>query len=92
MLQSVLEKVQEERKFEQAIRKFGEVINGEPDLIDQLDQTADKDSFIALYVALAAERGHYFTPDELLVAVQEQKQGSNWVIPKSVLRLIVERF
>lgn len=92
MLQSALEKAQETRKFEQAIRQFGEIINKDRGLFDQLEATPDKDTFIALYVALAAEHGCSFTPEEFLVAVHEQKHGSNWVIPKSVQRLIVERF
>jgi len=27
-----------------------------------------------------------------LIAVQEQKQGHNWIIPKKILRMIADRF
>lgn len=92
MLQSALERDQNARPFEKVIREFGEKVNQDPAIIDRLDQTPDKDSFIDLYVALGAEHGCAFSKQDLLVAVQEQKQGSNWVIPKAVLRLIAERF
>lgn len=92
MLESALERDLEARPFEQVIRRFGEIIKKDPDLFDRLDETPDKDSFVDLYVTLGAEHDCVFTRDDLLIVVQEQKQGSNWVIPKSVLRLIAERF
>ena len=92
MLDSALERDQKARPFEKVIRKFGEIIKDDRALIDQLDQTPDKDSFIDMYVTLGAERGCEFSREDLLVVVQEQKQGRDWVIPKPVLRLIAERF
>lgn len=92
MLKSAQERDQNARPFEQAIRQFGEIVNGDPSLFERLDATPDKESFVDLYIHLAAEHGCRFNRDDLLVAVQEQKQGSNWVIPKSVLRLIADRF
>lgn len=92
MLESALERDLNARPFEKVIRQFGEILKDDPALIDRLDQTPDKDSFVDMYVALGAERGCQFTREDLLVVVQEQKQGSNWVIPKPVLRLIAERF
>lgn len=92
MLESALERDLKARPFEKAIRQFGEIIKQKPALYEKLSETPDKDSFIDLYLALATEHGCEFTRDDLLIAVQEQKQGSNWVIPKPVLRLIAERF
>jgi hypothetical protein len=92
MLESALERYQNARPFEKVIREFGEKVNQDPAIIDRLDQTPDKDSFTDLYVALGAEHGCAFSRADRLVAVQEQKQGSNRVIPKAVLRLIAERF
>lgn len=92
MLKSAMERDQVARPFEQPIRQFGEMIKQDGGLFDQLSATPDKDAFIDLYIKLAAERGCTFTRDNLLIAVQEQKQGSNWLIPKPVLRLIAERF
>ena len=92
MLDSALERDQKARPFEKVIRQLGEIIKDDPTLYDQLSKTPDKESFVDLYVSLGADRGCKFTRDDLLIVVQEQKQGSNWVIPKSVLRLIAERF
>ncbi|MCB1801252.1 MAG: hypothetical protein KDI82_06155 [Gammaproteobacteria bacterium] len=92
MLESALERDLKARPFEKTIRQFGEILKDDRTLLDKLDQTPDKDSFIDLYVALGAEQGCEFSRDDLLIVVQEQKQGSNWVIPKPVLRLIAERF
>ena len=92
MLESALERDQEARPFEKVIRQFGEIVKSDSSLYDRLDKTPDKDSFIDLYVTLGAEQGCMFSREDLLVVVQEQKQGRNWVIPKPVLRLIAERF
>lgn len=92
MLDSALERDQMARPFEKTIRQFGEILNRESSLVEQLDNTSDKDSFIDLYIALGAQHDCIFTREDLLVAVQEQKMGSNWVIPKRVLRLIADRF
>lgn len=92
MLESALERDLKARPFEKTIRQFGEILNADRSLVDRLDQTPDKDSFIDLYVQMGAENGCRFSREDLLVVVQEQKQGQNWVIPKPVLRLIAERF
>jgi len=92
MLQAALERDAQARPFEKNIKRFGEVVMNDPALLEKLDTSPDKESFIQLYRELAAGRGIHFSRDELLIAVQEQKQGSNWVIPKSVLRMIADRF
>lgn len=92
MLQAALERDAQSRPFEQSIKQFGELVLNDPALLARLDESPDKESFIQLYRKLADEQGIRFTREELLIVVQEQKQGSNWVIPKAVLRLIAERF
>ena len=92
MLESALERDLESRPFEKVIRRFGEIVKSDPSLYEKLAATPDKESFIDRYAALGAEQGCMFSHDDLLVVVQEQKQGNNWVIPKPVLRLIAERF
>lgn len=92
MLDSALERDQKARPFEKTIRELGELIKNDPKMYDRLDQTPDKESFVDLYVALGAENGLNFSRNDLLIVVQEQKQGSDWVIPKKVLRLVAERF
>jgi hypothetical protein len=92
MLESALERDQQARPFEKTIRKFGEIVKSDSSLFQQLSDTPDKEAFIGLYLSLGADQGCVFTRDDLLTVIQEQKQGSNWVIPKPVLSLIAERF
>lgn len=92
MLKAALERDRQARQFEQTIRQFGDALLAEPGMLEKLERTPDRESFIDQYLALASERGFGFSRDELLIAIQEQKQGPNWVIPRAVLRLIAERF
>lgn len=92
MLQAAQERDAQARPFEQNIKRFGEAVMSNPALLEKLDTSPDKESFIQMYRELAASKGFHFSRDELLIAVQEQKQGSNWVIPKAVLRMIADRF
>lgn len=92
MLKAALERDIQARPFEKAIRQFGEILMNDRELLMKLDLTPDRESFINRYLKMAADQGCYFSRDDLLVAVQEQKQGSNWVIPKAVLRMIADRF
>ncbi|NKB15838.1 MAG: hypothetical protein HC774_01230 [Sphingomonadales bacterium] len=80
------------RAFEEDIKRFGEIILKEPGLVQALDTATSKDAFMDMYIRLAKERGINIMKEHLLIAVQEQKQGSNWIIPKPVLRLIADRF
>lgn len=92
----MLEKAQlrdaENRAFESEIKKFGELVMSDAGLLAQLDQTPDKNAFIEKYVALAKSNGIHFSRSDLEIAVQEQKQGHDWIIPKKVLRMIADRF
>ncbi len=92
MLEKALQRDAESRYFEKEIKKFGEALLADPSLVDKLDDTPTKDAFINLYCALAKERGINFSKADLLIAVQEQKQGQDWIIPKKVLRMIADRF
>jgi hypothetical protein len=92
MLEKSLQRDTEARPFEKEMRKFGEILLKEPSLLDQLDSAPDKNAFIDLYLRLARDRGISFSRDDLLIAVQEQKHGKNWIIPKPVLMMIREKF
>lgn len=92
MLQAAQERDAQARSFEKHIKRFGELVMESPTLLAKLDTAPDKESFIRMYMDLAAGNGIHFSRDEMLIAVQEQKQGSNWVIPKAVLRMIADRF
>lgn len=92
MLEKALKRDNEDRYFEKDMKKFGELVMSDPSLLEKLDKTHDKNEFIDLYCRLAKERGITFSKADLLVAVQEQKQGQNWIIPKKVLIMIRDRF
>lgn len=82
MLESVRQTVENERSYEGVMRAFGEVLQEDPELQTRLDQVVDKDEFARLYVDLGAQKGYDFTLDQVLTVIQEQKQGSNWVLPR----------
>lgn len=92
MLEKALQRDAESRYFEKEIKKFGEVLMVEPALVEKLDETPTKSAFIDMYCELAKQRGISFSKADLLIAVQEQKQGQDWIIPKKVLRMIADRF
>lgn len=92
MLESVRHDIIQERAFEEAIRGFGEIVVRDKAIQVKLNNAVDngvsRDEWIALYVALAKERGFAFTAPQMLVAMQEQKQGKDKIIPSLVQRLI----
>ena len=92
MLKTAMERDNKNRPFEKTIKQFGEIVMTDPTLLAKLEETRDAESFISAYCKLAAERGIHFRPDEMRIVVQEQKQGSNWIIPKVVLNIFRERF
>lgn len=92
MLKAAMERDSKSRPFEKTIKQFGEIVMTDPTLLAKLEETRDAESFISTYCRLAADRGIYFGPDDLRIVVQEQKHGSNWVIPKVVLNIVRERF
>lgn len=92
MLEKAMQRDIESRPFEKEMKKFGEILLKEPNLLDELDKTPDKTAFIDLYCKLARDRGISFSKDDLLIAVQEQKHGKNWILPKPVLMMVREKF
>lgn len=92
MLDSALARDTNNRSFEKEVRKFGEILKEDNALLAKLEATSDADSFIAMYVAMAAQKGIHFTADDMKIVVQEQKTGTNWLIPKVVLMMVRERF
>jgi len=92
MIESALIRDTQRLPFEVEIKKFGEIVMSEPGLITKLEDTTDPKSFISTYIKLAAERGIHFTADDMKIVLQEQKHGSNWVLPKAVLSIVRERF
>lgn len=92
MLESALARDTNNRAFEKEVRKFGEILKDDNELLAKLEATSDADSFSAAYVNMAADRGIHFTVDDVKVVVQEQKTGQDWLIPKLVLMMVRERF
>ena len=92
MLEKSLQRDTEARPFEKEMRKFGEILLNEPNLLAELDAAPDKNAFIELYLRFAKDRGISFSKDDLLIAVQEQKHGKNWILPKPVLMMVREKF
>lgn len=92
MLEKALQRDAESRPFEKEIKKLGEILLADPALLEKLDTTPDKMAFIDMYLVMAKERGINFSRDDLMIAVQEQKQGHDWILPKKVIRMIADRF
>lgn len=92
MLKSAADEYEKARPYEKTIRQFGEILKNDNELYQKLEETPDKESFIEMYLNMAAEQGFNFSRDELMVAVHEQKHGQDWVIPSKVQRLIRDRF
>lgn len=92
MLEKALQRDTESRYFEKEIKRLGEIVMNDQRLLDRLDMTPSKNAFIDMYCELAKEHNINFSKADLLIAVQEQKQGQDWIIPKKVLRMIADRF
>lgn len=92
MLEKALQRDTESRYFEKEIKRLGEIVMNDQRLLDRLDMTPSKSAFIDMYCELAREHNISFSKADLLIAVQEQKQGQDWIIPKKVLRMIADRF
>lgn len=92
MLDSALARDANNRAFEKEVRKFGEILKDDKALLARLEATSDADSFISTYISMAAQKGIYFTANDMKIVVQEQKTGHDWLIPKVVLMMVRERF
>ena len=92
MIESALARDTHNRAFEKEVRKFGEILKDDKELLARLEATSDADSFISTYVSMAAAKGINFTAEDMKIVVQEQKTGHDWLIPKLVLMMVRERF
>ncbi len=90
MLKAVQETVKSERAYESVMRSFGEILERDSNLQKKLNEVVDKDGFAKIYVELAAEKGYEFTVNQMFTAMQEQKQGSNWVLPRCAQSIMRE--
>lgn len=92
MLESVRAESLQERSFEQIIRKFGDAVVKDREIQSKLNAAIDsgmsKDEWIKLYVNLAQSKGFYFTPEQMKIAMQEQKQGKDKVLPSMVQKWV----
>jgi len=92
MLKAVRDEAAAQRVFEGAIRKFGETIARDASLQAKLsagiDSGMSRDQWIDLFVALGVEHRLMFTSDQLRIALQEQKQGKDKILPSMVQKWI----
>lgn len=92
MLDAALTRDTNNRMFEKEVRKFGEIVKSNDELLARLEATSDADSFISTYISMAAQEGIHFNANDMKIVVQEQKTGHDWLIPKVVLMMVRERF
>ena len=92
MLESLSEELKHTRAFEQEMRKFADIVSADPALQNKLTIAVDdgitREGFRDLYVASAAEHDIHFTAEQLEIAMQEQKQGKDKVLPSMVQKLV----
>jgi hypothetical protein len=92
MLKAVREELMHSRAFEAEMRKFAEIVPKNAALQKQLqaavDGGIDRKGFQDLYVRLALDNGMHFTAEQMEIAMQEQKQGKDKVLPLMVQKLI----
>ncbi|MBX2868653.1 MAG: hypothetical protein KTR18_08260 [Acidiferrobacterales bacterium] len=92
MLETVSKELEEARGFESEMRKFSDVISQNAEIQETLTKAVDsgisRDGFRDLYVATAKENGCNFSASDMEVAMHEQKQGKDKVIPTVVQKLI----
>jgi len=92
MLETLTEELKQSRAFEDTMREFAARLSADSQLVDKLAEAVDsgisRDGFRDLYVAMAEEQGLQFTAEQLEIAMQEQKQGKDKVLPSSVQKLV----
>ncbi len=92
MLESLTQELKQSRAFESAMREFAGKVNADNHLLNKLSDAVNdgisRDGFRDLYVAMADEHGHPFTAKQMEIAMQEQKQGKDKVLPSSVQKLV----
>lgn len=92
MLESVRAENLQDRAFETIIRKFGDAVVKDRELQSKLNAAIDngvtKEEWIKLYVELAQAKGFVFTAEQMKIAMQEQKQGKDKVLPSMVQKWV----
>ncbi|MBX2835397.1 MAG: hypothetical protein KTR35_01000 [Gammaproteobacteria bacterium] len=92
MLDTLSEELKQTRAFEDQMREFGAIVTKNDDiqkkLSDAVDDGISSQGFCELYVSTAAANGIEFTVDQMKIAMHEQKQGSDKVLPSFVQKLI----
>ena len=92
MLETLSEELKTTRAFEQEMRRFGDLVTSndaiQKTLSDAVDDGVSAAGFCELYVATAAKHDIQFTIDQMKIAMHEQKQGSDKVLPSFVQKLI----
>lgn len=92
MLEVVRQDNLQQRPFDEAIRQFGAAVASDrgiqATLNAAIDQGMSRDDWVALYVRLAGERGLHFSAEQLQVAMQEQKQGKDKILPSAVQKMV----
>lgn len=92
MLESLTEELKQTRAFEAEMREFAERVSTDSQLQEKLAAAVDdgisRDGFRDLYVAMAGELGLEFTTAQMEIAMHEQKQGKDKVLPSSVQKLV----
>jgi len=92
MLETLSEELKTTRAFEEQMREFGAIVTKNEDiqttLSDAVDNGVSAEGFCELYVSTAADNGIDFTVEQMKIAMHEQKQGSDKVLPSFVQKLI----
>ena len=92
MLERLSKELEQSRAFETDMRTFAETVMQNKDIQDKLTAAVDggisRDEFRNLYVETAAENGINFTVEQMDIAMHEQKQGKDKVLPSMVQKLI----
>lgn len=92
MLETLSEELKTSRAFEDQMREFGAIVTKNEDiqknLSDAVDNGVSSEGFCELYVSTAADNGIEFTVEQMKIAMHEQKQGSDKVLPSFVQKLI----
>lgn len=92
MLDTLAEELKTTRAFEEQLRKFGDIVSANKELqkifSDAVDDGVSRDGFCQLYVSTASSHSLTFSVDQMRVAMHEQKQGRDKVLPSFVQKLI----
>ncbi len=92
MLDTLSEELKTTRAFEDQMREFGKIVTNSDDiqttLSDAVDNGVTSEGFCELYVATAAANGIDFSIEQMKIAMHEQKQGSDKILPSFVQKLI----